>query len=99
MILSWFDASEAKAFGLTLAKIVMEKMPVDGSTAKAAVKEKKKEVLLNRMALEIARFRETGKLNIYKKAKLGNSFKWALRDAGYDTAYVDTMTEWLMFRV
>lgn len=97
-MLSWFDASQAINFGVLLAKIVMEKMPLDAPGAKAKIAEKKKDALFNRMALEIARFREKNKLNIYKKAKLGNAFKWTLRDAGYDQAYVDTMTEWLMFR-
>jgi hypothetical protein len=38
-------------------------------------------------------------MNMFKKAKLGNAFKWFLRDAGYDTEYVDGLTEWLMERL
>ncbi len=31
-------------------------------------------------------------LNIYKKARLGNQFRWALKEAGYPKAFVETWT-------
>jgi hypothetical protein len=29
---------------------------------------------------------------MYKKARLGNRFKWALREAGYPAGFVDSLT-------
>jgi hypothetical protein len=30
--------------------------------------------------------------NVYKRARLGNRVKWALKEAGYPGAFVDTFT-------
>jgi len=49
--------------------------------------------------LQVQQFKKDRRLNVYKKAKLGNAFKWSLRDAGYDVDYVNELTEWLMLRV
>jgi len=32
---------------------------------------------------------------LYKKAQLGNLFKWRLLEAGVDSAYVDGLTDWI----
>jgi hypothetical protein len=34
----------------------------------------------------------TRKLNIYKKARLGNRVRWALREAGYATEFTDALS-------
>ena len=36
------------------------------------------------------------KLGIYKKAKLGNTFKWELKEMGYDEKFTETATEGLI---
>ena len=54
---------------------------------------------LKKIDLQVQQFKAGRALNVYKKAKLGNAFKWVLRDKGYDTQYVDDLTEWLMLRV
>jgi hypothetical protein len=41
-------------------------------------------------------FRLSNKLNIYKKAKLGNAFRWTLTDLGYDSTLIDELTKELM---
>lgn len=91
----WFNAKEAKAFGEELARFFIERSPLDQDrTGKAFAK--KQEELLNKMAQKIQQFKAASKLNIYRKAQLGNAFKWTLRDAGYDSTYVDQLTSWLM---
>jgi hypothetical protein len=37
-------------------------------------------------------FARDNKLNIYTKARLANTFKWALTEAGYPKDFVDKMT-------
>ena len=37
-------------------------------------------------------FARTQYLNVYKKAHLGNRFKWALQEAGYPKDFVDALT-------
>jgi hypothetical protein len=36
------------------------------------------------------------KLNFYKRARLGNRIKWALKEAGYPDAFADAFTHELM---
>lgn len=98
MILSWFDASEAKKFGESLAHFFLERVPVSGKMGEKAFAQKTDKVLL-KMDGQIARFKQENKLNTYKKAQLGNAFKWALRDAGVSSDYADELTRWLMLQI
>lgn len=43
-----------------------------------------------------ARFREEKRLGLYKKARLSNTFKWALKEQGYSSAFIDMATEGLI---
>jgi hypothetical protein len=94
----WLNATLAKEFGAELARFYIERIPVAVAVTEKKFAAKSKEVL-DKMALQVIRFKETNTLNTYKKAQLGNAFKWELRDAGYDTAYVDRLTEWLVARL
>jgi hypothetical protein len=51
------------------------------------------------MAQQVAVFKRQGKLNTFKKAQLGNAFRWGLIDAGFDKSYADKLTQWLMLQV
>ncbi|MES2536578.1 MAG: hypothetical protein V4632_11970 [Pseudomonadota bacterium] len=97
MTLTWFDAREAKIFGASLATFFIDRLPLDAPGKKAKSMAKKQEVL-NKMFLQIVRFNAEHKLNVYKKAQLGNTFKWTLKEAGYDPAFVDQLTKELMVK-
>lgn len=43
-----------------------------------------------------ARFQQEHKLGLYKKARLSNTFKWALKEQGYSSAFIDMATEGLV---
>src|SRR4051794_5958560 len=43
-----------------------------------------------------AEYQKTHKLGIYKKARLGNSFKWELKELGYSEHFIDIATEGLI---
>ena len=98
MVLSWFDAGKAKEFGVSLALFFTERIP---STSQKSDKvfEQKADKILNQMADQVVRFKREEKLNAYKKAQLGNAFKWALRDAGFAPEYTDKLTKWLMLQI
>ncbi len=98
MTLAWFDAAAAQDFGKSLAKSFIDRLSPAEKASSKKFEGKAKEALA-KMAQQIATFRSSSKLNFYKKAKLGNAFKWALREAGYDQAYTDELTEWLMLQL
>lgn len=91
MLFSWFDASEAKQFGISLAEFYMERMPAKNDGRKRISDARKQEVL-SKLFNQVARFKSEQKLNFYKKSQLGNAFKWTLRNAGYDHEFVDRLT-------
>lgn len=98
-MLSWFDAREASSFGTTLAEMLIERTPAQGAAVGKHLLTKKHQAMLHQLEQQVTRFKAEHELNAYKKAQLGNKFKWALKDKGYDAAYIDQVTNWLMFKL
>jgi hypothetical protein len=93
---SWFNATEAQQFGNSLADFLMERIStVDSGKADKAAKRQE---VINKMLLQIEIFKANHKLNLYKKAKLANSFKWKLLDANYASEFVDEMTKLVLVK-
>ncbi len=92
---SWFDARDAQKFGETLAGFFSERVPA-GDSEKA---ESKKRDTLEKMGQQIQIFKVNHKMNLYKKAKLANSFKWKLLDAGYQADMVDELTRVVLIKL
>jgi hypothetical protein len=92
MIFTWFDSEGVDALAAGMARDLTKRVPpasVDAQGKKAESKQKKTHDMVLRQAHEFAR---QHKLNLYTKARLANRFKWALLEAGYPKAFVDTMT-------
>lgn len=98
MIIAWFDARQAKEFGANLAAFFIARMPLNQQIEEKKWASKTQKIL-SQMAGQIASFKLQHKLNTYKKAQLGNAFKWALKDAGFAPAQVDQLTKWLMVQI
>jgi hypothetical protein len=94
----WFDAKRAETFGQSLAQTLVEKLPPKSLTQESKTATKTTQVL-TRMEAQIKTFREGGRLNVYKKAKLANAFRWALKDAVYDEPFIDKLVEWLVTQI
>ena len=97
-MLKWLNAKEEQDFGRALAQFYSQRVPFESPFSTKQFAAKTQEVL-KKVDVQVKQFRVGRSLNLYKKAKLGNAFKWVLRDAGYDTEYVDGLTEWLMLRL
>ncbi|GGC83904.1 hypothetical protein [Undibacterium terreum] len=95
---NWFDSSEAKTFGDSLAGFYIERSAAHLKASKKKKGQKTGETI-DKMFQQVAQFRAAHKLNIYKKAKLGNAFKWRLLEAGYDSEFVNELTHMLMVRL
>lgn len=98
MAWSWLDATEAEAFGLTLAKYYTDRIPVAAAADRKKSGAKHDQVVAQMFQLR-DHFKATHKLNIYKKAKMANTFKWALREGGYPTSLSDKLTLDLIMRL
>lgn len=99
MGLNWFDAENAKAFGTSLAVFFIEKIPADSQAVDDKLFARKTKKVLAAMTTQVTEFRKNNSLNIYKRAQLGNAFKWKLREAGYSSEYINELTLWLVKQV
>ena len=88
MILEWFNAEEAVKFGHEIAQQVDQLFPLTPGNrqTKSTKKDQKK---LDTLIVRTRAFAQQHKLNLYKKAKLLNTLKWELREAGHDEALID----------
>ncbi len=83
MILDWFNAGEAVLFGQKIVHEINRLFPPTeqkGKAIPAKVYQQKFDSLVGR----IQTFSKKNKLNIYKKAKLLNTIKWEMKDAGHE---------------
>jgi hypothetical protein len=88
MIRQWFDAAEAIAFGREIVRDIDRLIPADPET-RTATSAKKNQKKLDALVVRTRAFAKQHKMNVYKKAKLLNTIKWGLRDAGHEEALVD----------
>jgi hypothetical protein len=79
-----------------LAVLFIEKIPVDESGVDDKLFARKTKKTLAAMTTKVTEFRKNNGLNIYKRAQLGNAFKWKLKEAGYSPAYINELTLWLV---
>jgi hypothetical protein len=91
MILEWFNTSAVEALADELARELVKRLPpstIDSQNKKKmAIQIKTRDAVLRR----VRDFASQHRLNIYKKARLANRFKWHLLEAGYSKPAVDDM--------
>ena len=93
-MLNWFKAGDAKKFGLSIAQFYIDRVPNEKKTDKKS-RQKEQEVI-EKMVQQINQFKAQHKMNLYKTAQLANTFKWALKEAGYDSAEIERLTKLLI---
>lgn len=92
---SWLSAKKSEAFGAELAALLIELMPNDATLGEGK-RLSKSNYAKDKMQKRIRQFKQEEILNFYKTAKLLNTFKWALKDAGYDAALTDDFAKWIL---
>jgi Flp pilus assembly protein TadD len=99
MLLDWFNAREAAQAGTTLAEYFLSE---DGASAKPGRKtqpSKNGRPDLQRFLQRVSREAGPLKLNLFRRAKLLNSFKWRLLERGVDRDAVDELTELVLLQL
>ena len=97
MLLKWFNAHEAVEVGNALAdQFIPQTAP-----AQRPKKDKpgKEGAELRRFLERIDRDARPLRLNLYKRAKLANTFKWKLLQNGVEPVLVDELTRMLLLRL
>jgi hypothetical protein len=90
--LDWFRTGEVDELAAAIAAELVKRVPpgaLDSRTRKAADRLRNTHDAIFARAGKFAR---THPLNVYKRARLGNQFRWALKEAGYPPEFVESWT-------
>src|SRR5438105_489401 len=100
MLFDWLDAREAASMGTTLAddlvtQAASESRPKNAGLDTRSYLEKFAQKVLTRVDHEARPL----KLNLFKRAKLANSFKWRLLEKGVERGIADELAHALLVRL
>jgi len=90
MVLGWFDTRAVEDLGRSIAREIQDSMPPsDELPGKEEAGRRAQEI--ERIATQAKAFSRDHRLNFYKKAKLANTLKWSLKEAGYSDVFIREM--------
>lgn len=98
-IFGWFDTQEADKFAKAIADDLMGRLPVSGESGGKQIAPERMHNAHQAITSRASAFARVQPLNWYKKAHLGNTFRWVLQEKGYDKEFVDTWTHNLLVSV
>jgi tetratricopeptide (TPR) repeat protein len=102
MVFKWLDAGKAAEVGVALADDFVLRTAAPSGDSFAARRGASQEELpkfMQRFLQQVDRDTRPLKLNIFKRAKLANSFKWRLLEKGVEPQLVDELTQALVLRL
>jgi hypothetical protein len=91
-LIRWFDTSDIDEFARSIAAELIKRVPP--SSLEEGGKKTVGQLKSSHHAIfsRAENFARTAKLNLYRRARVGNSFRWALKDAGYPPELVEAWT-------
>ena len=98
-ILKSFDTRDLEQFAVELAGDLGRRFPPASESRTDAGARNQLNIILEGLAARAIRYHAENKLGIYRKAKLGNVFKWKLKELGYSDAFVDRATKEIITRL
>jgi tetratricopeptide (TPR) repeat protein len=103
MLLNWFNAREATDVGTALADDFVLQTATHGPgkqrNAAGPANEKELQKFLQKFLQQIDRDVQPLRLNVFKRAKLANSFKWRLLEKGVEREIADELTQAMVLRL
>jgi len=98
-LLGLFDTSEVEAFAASLAEDLARRFPPAAEKRADRGATRQLASILDSIATRAERFRDERRLGLYRKAKLGNRFRWRLKELGYSEAFIENATNAIVTRV
>jgi hypothetical protein len=89
----------AKGLARELARACPPEKDADTGKGKPKVTAGKLTAAVDDICRQAVQYREQHKLGIYKKARLGNTFRWELKELGYEEAFVENVTQRLVVQI
>ena len=98
--LKWLKGKHIDSFSAELAQEFANRYPLEMAKKKPDKKlEKKLGRALNHVYRRAGEFRRDRRLGVYGTARLGNGFKWQLREMGYRHEFIEEATKGLILSV
>jgi hypothetical protein len=98
-LLEMFNTRELEEFATNLASDLGRRFPPASEARTDPGAKHQIKVILEGLGARAVRFQSEHKLGIYKKAKLGNVFKWKLKDLGYSDEFAERATKEIVTRL
>lgn len=94
------SGKQVDEFAKSLAQELAERFPPSGAGAKQRkISQKGLMNMLDRIYNRAVGFKDEHGLGVYKKARLGNTFRWELQELGYDKEFVEDVTQRLVIHI
>lgn len=87
----WFNCREVDELVDSIVADLVKRFPPDKLDLPVEKAAKRLKGVHNAAFARVETFARTRPLNLYKKAHLGNRFKWSLREAGYAGEFADAL--------
>lgn len=98
-MLAWFDCSEVDAFVDAIVADLAKRLPPERVELPGKKATERLRKTHDQIFRRVDAYAAAARLNLYKKAHLGNRFLWALKEAGYPGEFVDALTHELVTAV
>jgi hypothetical protein len=95
-LFAWFNTTEVDEFARALAIDLTGRLPPTGSEGYKKITPERIRNTREALFARAVAFARTHNVHWYRKAHLGNVFKWELLNAGYEKAFADALTYDLM---
>ena len=93
------NTREVEEFALVLAQDLARRFPPASEARTDAGAKHQIKVILEGLSARAVRYRDEHDLGVYKKAKLGNVFRWRLKELGYSDEFAQRATKDLVTRL
>lgn len=91
-LFKWFDTAEQDALADSIVAELVTRVPPSTIPARDRKTAERLRNTHDAIFARAGKYARTHKLNIYKKARMGNQFRWALKEAGYPPDFVESWT-------
>ena len=98
-ILGTLKTRELEEFAASLANDLGRRFPPASESRTDAGAKYQVKVILEGLGARAVRYHKEHKLSVYRKAKLGNVFKWRLKELGYSAEFAEQATKEIVTRL
>jgi len=95
----WSRRKEIDAFATALAQDLARRFPPKSEERRDKGAQSQLTSIAEGLYAQAAKFKQEKALGIYGKAKLGNTFRWRLKESGYSGRFVGEITHGLVVRL